>query len=109
QNLGRADEIDEFREAVIAVHKENWRLLETAAQTYANVEHYGFIVAGKFYRGNKRGGGRYVGTLQRDRVRALQLMQQGLAQTQKETDKPALAQFPLDFANLLVNGVGFHE
>src|SRR5262249_47079522 len=31
-NLGRVEEIDEFREAVIAVHKNNWRLLETAAQ-----------------------------------------------------------------------------
>ncbi len=32
--IGRTDEIDEFREAVIEVHKGNWRLLEAgAAQT----------------------------------------------------------------------------
>ena len=42
-------------------------------------EHYGFIVAGKFYRGHKRGGGRYVNACQRDRVRALQLMHQAPA------------------------------
>jgi uncharacterized protein YfaS (alpha-2-macroglobulin family) len=109
QNLGRSDEIDDFREGVIAVHKQNWRLLEAAAQSLVNNEHFGFIVAGKFYRGNKRGGGRYVATMQRDRVRALQLMQQGLALTKAETDKPALSTFFLHFANLLVNGSGYHE
>ena len=35
QRLGRDDEIDDFREGVIAAHKDNWRLLDTAAQTYA--------------------------------------------------------------------------
>src|SRR5260370_981599 len=29
QRLGRANEIDAFREAVIRVHARNWRLLET--------------------------------------------------------------------------------
>jgi uncharacterized protein YfaS (alpha-2-macroglobulin family) len=109
QRLGRSDEIDAFREAVIDVHKQNWRLLEAAAQSYAGTEHFGFIVAGKFYRGNKRGGGRYVTTFERDRSRALQLMQQALALTGKEQDKAALAAFHLHFANLLLNGAGFHE
>src|SRR5262249_15029448 len=49
QHLGRSDEIDDFREGVIEVHKQNWRLRETAAQSLVNNEHYGFIVAGKFY------------------------------------------------------------
>jgi uncharacterized protein YfaS (alpha-2-macroglobulin family) len=109
QQLGRSDEIDDFREAVIAVQPKNWRLLTTAAHTYANGEHYGYIVAGKFYRGNHRGGGRYVTTFPRDRVRALQLMTQAVAQTKAETDKPALADFYLQFANLLLNGAGQHE
>src|ERR1700726_4071487 len=64
QRLGRSDETDEFRETVVEVHKQNWRLLETAAQTLATNEHYGFIIAGKFYRGSHRGGGRYVGTME---------------------------------------------
>ena len=109
QRLGRSDEIDEFRETVIEIHKQNWRLLETAAQTLVTNEHYGFLIAGKFYRGNHRGGGRYVGTMERDRVRALQLMQQALGLTVKETDKPALSQFHLHFANLLLSGAGYHE
>jgi uncharacterized protein YfaS (alpha-2-macroglobulin family) len=109
QRLGRTDEVDDFREAVIAAHKGNWRLLETAAQSYANGEHFGFMVAGKFYRGNKRGGGRYVSTWQRDRVRALQLMQQALEQTRAETDKPALAGFHFRFADLVLRGGGWYE
>src|ERR1700693_4508659 len=38
--LGRNDEVDDFREAVIKVHEKNWRLLSTAAHTYSNGEHY---------------------------------------------------------------------
>src|SRR5262249_20264199 len=109
QQLGRTDEIDDFREAVIEVHKQNWRLLETAAQTFADNEHYGYIVAGKFSRGHKRGGGRYVSTFQRDRVRALQLMHQAQDLTKTENDKPALGRFYLHFANLLLAGAGYHE
>jgi uncharacterized protein YfaS (alpha-2-macroglobulin family) len=111
QRLGRSDEIDDFREAVIDTHKSNWRLLETTAESYAasHLEHYGFIVAGKFYRGNKRGGGRYVGTMERDRARALQLMRQALPLTAKETDQPALARFHLHFARILLQGAGGHE
>ena len=51
QRLGRTEEIDDFREAVIKVHAKNWRLLSTAAHTYTNSEHYGFMVAGEFKRG----------------------------------------------------------
>jgi uncharacterized protein YfaS (alpha-2-macroglobulin family) len=109
QNLGRSDEIDEFREAVIGVHKKNWRLLESAAQNYVVTEHYGFIVAGKFHRGNRRGGGQYAGSMQRDRARALQLMQQALDLTANEVDKPALGQFYVHFADLLLQGAGHYE
>src|SRR5207253_1686576 len=76
--LGRSDEIDDFREAVIKVHEKNWRLLDAAAQNYASYDHYGYIVAGKFYRGNHRGGGHFVGAMEHDRVRSLQLLQQAL-------------------------------
>ncbi|MGH7170387.1 MAG: alpha-2-macroglobulin, partial [Gemmataceae bacterium] len=111
QRLGRSNEIDDFREAVLSVHKGNWRLLETAAESYVSnqMEHYGFIVAGKFHRGHHRGGGRYVGTMERDRTRALQLMQQALPLTAKENDKPALARFHLHFAQIVRNGAGWHD
>ena len=104
RNLGRTDEIDDYREAVIQAHGKNWRLLQTAALSTLNGDHYGFIVAGKFYRGHKRGGGRQVYTLERDRTRALQLMEAALPMTAKEQDKPALADFHLAFARMLLTG-----
>src|SRR5579862_2424146 len=107
--LGRTDEVDDFREAVIKVHEKNWRLLATAAQTYTNGEHYGFMVAGKYLRGGHRGGGHVVNSLQRDRTRALQLMQQALDNTAKENDKAALASFHLQFAHLILHGAGYAD
>src|SRR5215472_7544222 len=38
QRLGRSDEIDDFREAVIDAHKGNWRLLQTAAESYTSYQ-----------------------------------------------------------------------
>jgi uncharacterized protein YfaS (alpha-2-macroglobulin family) len=111
QRLGRSDEIDDFREAVLAVHQRNWRLLDTAAESYVSnqMEHYGFIIAGKFHRGSHRGGGRYAGTMERDRTRALQLMQQALPLIAQENDKPAVARFYLHFARILLDGAGGHD
>ncbi len=107
--LGRTDEVDDFREAVIKVHEKNWRLLSTAAHTYTTGEHYGFMVAGKFLRGGHRGGGHIVNSLQRDRTRALQLMEQALLNTDKENDRLAVANFHLQFAHLLLQGAGYSD
>jgi uncharacterized protein YfaS (alpha-2-macroglobulin family) len=76
QNLGREEEIDAFRDAVIVAHARNWRLLSTAARTYLDGEHNGFLIAGAFNRGGHRGGGNAMNAYDRDRVRALQLMVQ---------------------------------
>ncbi len=111
QRLGRSGEIDDFREAVLDVHKGNWRLLETAAESYVSptMEHYGCIVAGKFQRGRHRGGGRYAGCIERDRSRALQLMQRALPLSVKDEDKAARSRFYLHFAQILLHGAGRHE
>ncbi len=102
QSLNRADEIDEFREAVVEVHKNNWRLLQAAAANYLNDPHYGFMVAGKFYRGNKRGGGNWVNTNERDRIRALQLMVQAMPLAQKDDDHREVGAFFLSLADMLL-------
>lgn len=110
QNLGREDEIDALRERVIETHDDNWRLLHTAANTLLHGNQYGFIVAGEFYRGNKRGGGEYVNSIERDRVRALQLLQQATALVEdgssNETDTLAVSRLYLDFARALLNSRG---
>lgn len=108
-NLGRTDEIDEFREKVVEVHHKNWRVLEQVALSYENHDHHGYIVAGKFYRGYHRGGGRYVNAAQRDRVRALQLLQQAQPFAVEDADKKAVGTFFLHFARTLVQGTGYVE
>lgn len=104
RRLNRIDEVDEFREKVIATHKANWRLLRTAAISYIEGESQGFIVAGKFYRGYRRGEGRYVFTAPRDRQRALQLFVEALPLVQDETDKNAAAEFFYRFARAWLQG-----
>ncbi len=111
QRLNRVDEIDAFREAVIEVHAANWRLLWAAAQNYMDIQHQGFIVAGEFQRGNKRGGkgGKFVNAIERDRVRALQLMVQALPLAMKDENHSAAGNFMLALANMLLNNRGYSE
>ena len=85
--LGRVTEFDELVESTIAAHQKNWRLLQTAAQQYLQAQHQGFMIAGKFERGPHRGGGEVVNSVERDRVRALQLMQQALPLAQQDDSK----------------------
>ena len=101
--LGRIDEVDAFREAVVVVQAGNWRLLQAAAESYLDdVQHFGFIVAGKFQRGHHRGGGRYVGSSERDRSRALQLLVQGLDRARADPDRGAAGRYLLTLARALM-------
>ncbi|HEX5272693.1 MAG TPA: hypothetical protein VFW33_19485, partial [Gemmataceae bacterium] len=109
QNLRRDDETDDFREGVIAAHKGNWRLLNTAARTYQEGEHLGYIIAGKFSRGWRRAGGRFVSSVYRDRVRALQLMRQALPLVKNEKDRGSVASYYFHFADVFLNGAGYYE
>ncbi len=106
QRLNRVNEIDAFREAVIEVHKDNWRLLWAAAQNYMSTQHQGYIVAGEFHRGRKRGGGRVVNAVERDRVRALQLMAQALPLARQDDNHAEVGNYLLSFASILLNHRG---
>jgi len=107
--LGRIAETDAFRDAVVERHAGNWRLLATAVKTLADGPHYGFLVAGEFQRGNRRGGGRYVGSLQRDRAQALALLEQARPLADNDPDKPGRARFYIDWARILMLGRGGGE
>ena len=109
QQLGRLDEIDELREAVIKVHGKNWRLLMAAADSYLNIDHFGFIIAGKFTRGPHRGGGEAANATERDRVRALQLMVQALPLVANEPKKSDVAEFWLAMSRMLLGNRGYGE
>ena len=107
--LGRVDEADDFRDAVLAAHPKDWRLLMAAAQTLADGEHFGFIVAGKFSRGGHRGGGRYVTSAARDRNRALQLLSTARELSKDDPDHAAVATLHLEFARILLNEAGAND
>ena len=108
-NLGRVQEIDELLEATIAAHQGNWRLLHAAAQNYINSQHQGFMVAGKYERGQHRGGGQVVNSMERDRVRAMQLMEQALPLAAKDDQKGEVGQFYLNCAETLHFHRGIQE
>jgi hypothetical protein len=101
-HLGRVDEADAMREASVAAHPGNWRLLQAAAESYFDSDHTGYLVAGKFHRGEHRGGGRYVGSYERDRTRALQLFDQGSAAARSDPDRVAMGHYLLSFARVLM-------
>ena len=114
RNLGEHKSVDGFRDRVVKRHGDNWVLLWHAARSFFHGHHYGTIVAGEFDRGYQRGGGRYVNTVERDRVAALALMD--LARAIVEGDAPrvarktpaaATAEFYREFANMLVGYRGY--
>lgn len=98
RRLGRLSESDALTEKAVKIHPKTWRLLFAAARHYVNTQHYGYVVAGKFHRGHHRGGGRYVNSSARDRVRSLQLMLQALPHVKDEADKHARFNFYHQFA-----------
>ena len=109
QSLGRLNEVDGFREDVVKAHADHWPVLRDAAQSYVNVDHNGFMVAGQFERGPHRGGGRYVNAFERDRIRSLQLMEQALKRAAGEKDQRAVGDLYLRFADMLLSYRGFTE
>jgi hypothetical protein len=109
RNLNRLNELDKFREEVIEKHIDNWRLLNAAARSYSQSNHWGYMVAGEFQRGSHRGGGKYVNALLRDHVRAMQLMNRALTLTAGEPSKSEVANFYLEFARLLLQYGGHHQ
>jgi len=109
RNLDRINELDMFREKVIAAHNDNWRLLWAAADSYQNNNHWGYMVAGEFQRGSHRGGGRYVNAVQRDRIRALQLLNRALALTSEEPAASDVARFYLAFGRTIRRYNGYNQ
>src|SRR5690606_25483736 len=74
RDAGLHEQFDEFIEKAVAAHPENPYVLAAAAQAYRRLPNYGTVIAGEFRRGNQRGGGEYVSSVERDRVRTLQLL-----------------------------------
>lgn len=108
-NLGRTNEVDDFVEEAVKIHKDHWRVLRAAANQYLVTPHHGFIVAGKFERGNHRGGGAVAHATERDRARALQLYLQAMPLAQKDDAKKDVALYFTEFSNAFLNNRGIYE
>ena len=101
KRLNLVAELDAWIESVVAAHPRDWRVLEAAAQQFRNLEHSGFIVGGAFTRGWHRGGGRWVNTSERDRIRALQLLEQARQIRPEPDDIDSFSSVFQTYANLL--------
>jgi uncharacterized protein YfaS (alpha-2-macroglobulin family) len=105
--LDREGEIDDYCEAVIRIHQENWRLLESAADIYLHGTHRGSIIAGKFVRGQQRrpasgsSSARRVNMEIRDRARALQLYDHARLLVIQKADPKEIAKFFEKFSEAL--------
>ncbi len=109
RRLNRVNEIDTYREQVIKKNSTNWRLLESAAQSFFGYPQYGYMIAGKFERGNHRGGGKRVNAFQRDRIRALQLYVQAMPLVKAQAANPEQFTFYRNFARAILSNRGYSE
>ncbi|OGV56499.1 MAG: hypothetical protein A2X45_03215 [Lentisphaerae bacterium GWF2_50_93] len=109
RNLNRQNEFDSFIENVIANNFSNWMLLVKAAEQYMYVDHYGFMVSGKFERGQHRGGGKYMNAMERDRIRGLQLYLQAMPLVQKVDTAYEKRNFYESFARTILQGRGYND
>ncbi len=104
QKLNRVDEIDAFREEAVKAHSTDWRLLSAVAESYQNIQHFGYMIGGEFLRGQHRGGGKIVHATARDRVRALQLFRTAMQQAAFADNKAEPAEMLRHFAEALMIG-----
>ncbi|OGV52285.1 MAG: hypothetical protein A2X49_17130 [Lentisphaerae bacterium GWF2_52_8] len=104
RNLSLSKDEDSLIEEAVKKHSSEWQVLLMAAQIYLyNIEHYGFIVGGKFERGQHRGQGKWARAEARDAVRSLQLYVQAMPLTAQCTPAEKW-QFLMGFASALVYG-----
>lgn len=89
---------------------KDWRVLKKIALQYVYISgNYGVIIAGKFERGQHRGGGDWVDSFTRDRARSLQLFAQALPLAEADANTTDAGNFCSTFAeNLERQTSAFH-
>lgn len=109
QQLARVDEQADFLEEVVAAHPEKWQVLAGVASQYQSINHYGQMIDNKFVRGGQRNRGQWTNSIDRDRVRALQLYEQALPLVAKDDNKGPVANFYQELAQFVMNGRGYGD
>lgn len=100
--LGTVAEADRLLDDLVAAHPNRWRMQWVAARGYIQLPHFGHLIAGKYERGQHRGGGQSVQTIDRDRARALQLVARAMAGARADDQHAEVAKFYLDVASMLL-------
>jgi uncharacterized protein YfaS (alpha-2-macroglobulin family) len=104
QRLNLGEGLDELVESAVNAHGENWGLLQEASSAYWHVQHWGYILDGEFKRGHHRGGGRYVSSMGRDRVRAIQLILEAIEKAEGVATAQKRGELNSSLANLVQMG-----
>lgn len=106
--LNRVSETDTYLAEFVELHEENWRALKSAGESMLGLTHYGMMIAGKFERGNRRGGGERVFSDQRDRVQSLIWLNQA-RQLVTEQDRKTAASEVVNLLRQLQNGLRWNR
>ncbi|MFT5854449.1 MAG: hypothetical protein ACI8XO_001693 [Verrucomicrobiales bacterium] len=108
-NLNLYEEFDALLEGAVETHKDDWRVLARVGELYFSAQHYGYLIDGEFSRGHHRGGGRYVSSEARDRVRALQLYEAASKARGEDVAAAESGQFFFRYATALLGYRGHSE
>jgi len=100
--LQQDQNLDSLLERVIAAHPQDWRVFWRAADLLKNSPHYGEIVAGKFIRGNPRGGGAFIDVTERNRVQSLIWLNTARTKMPENVSRSDRSDFYRDLAEQLV-------
>lgn len=104
RNLNEAHRADALREQVAAAFPRDWQVMGFVAQSLLDAEDFGFVVAGEFQRGHHRGGGEYASPVDRDRVRALQILNGCRDEAEKHGNRSETVDYWTTFGKALLLG-----
>jgi uncharacterized protein YfaS (alpha-2-macroglobulin family) len=101
--LNLPGDVEPLLESAATLHARDWRVLQSAARFYRTMQSSGFLIDGKYIRGWHRGGGRWINTAERDRIRSLQWLEQArlLGTGLSGDDRKEFGSFLQDYAQTL--------
>ncbi|MBQ7178556.1 MAG: hypothetical protein IJS08_14170, partial [Victivallales bacterium] len=95
--LRRQDsEIDELATRTLDVQHNHWRVAMQVAKNYDRISHYGWLAEGRFQRGGRHNGGKWIEVSERDRAFCLKILV-------KAEGKPDTAKQKCEYYNLMLN------
>lgn len=102
QRLQQMGKVDALIAGALETHPEDWRLYWASADLMQRVPHMGQIVAGEFNRGERRGGGRAVASVERDHFQRLAWMEQARLKLPADLDPEERAKFLMRYSYALI-------